>query len=55
MGGHKHTFQASTDYEQGKWIAVLRAEIDKAKDLAAYVIETEEYRNTYLQLTKPAD
>ncbi|KAK0118181.1 hypothetical protein ONS95_012486 [Cadophora gregata] len=53
-GGHKHTFQANTLGDRDNWVAVLKAKVAEAKELAPTVVETEEYKKAHTELTKPA-
>jgi hypothetical protein len=53
LGGHKHTFQATTLLERDSWLAALKTKIEEAKELAKTVPETEEYKKSHSELTKP--
>ncbi|KAE9368504.1 hypothetical protein N431DRAFT_443939 [Stipitochalara longipes BDJ] len=53
LGGHKHTFQATTLTERDTWLAALKTNIEEAKELATSVPETEEYKKSFGELTKP--
>ncbi|EKD18196.1 immunogenic protein [Drepanopeziza brunnea f. sp. 'multigermtubi' MB_m1] len=54
LGGHKHIFQASSITERDNWVAVLKSKSAEAKELAPTVVESEEYKKTHTELTKPA-
>jgi hypothetical protein len=53
LGGHKHTFQATTLSERDSWLVALKTKIEEAKELAKTVPETEEYKKSHSELTKP--
>jgi hypothetical protein len=53
LGGHKHTFQANTLPERDSWLAALKTKIEEATALATTVPETEEYKKSFGELTKP--
>jgi hypothetical protein len=54
LGGHKHTFQANTLPERDNWLGVLKTKVEEARELATSVVESETYKKSLGELTKPA-
>jgi len=53
LGGHKHTFEATTLTERDNWVSVLKTKIAEAKELAPSVTEHETYKKSHSSLSKP--
>ncbi|RYO76582.1 hypothetical protein DL763_010395 [Monosporascus cannonballus] len=53
--GHKHTFKAPTTAVRDNWVSQLRLKIAEAKELAATVTESENYKHTMESLNPAAE
>lgn len=45
--GHKHSFKAASKAEADNWVSQLKTKIEEAKEVAATIKETEEYKAAY--------
>jgi outer membrane biosynthesis protein TonB len=54
VGGHKHTFQASSAAERDSWVVALEAKSTEAKAEKETIVSGEGYKAELEKLTKPA-
>lgn len=52
-GGHKHIFQTNTLIERDNWLSTLKTKVEEAKELVSSVLESETYKKSHSELTKP--